>query len=167
MSRRSKAKEIIGNSFLMSDIFPNSFRILVLKMLGVNIGRNFVVKKFNHIDGFNISIGDNSLINRGAFIHTNGSDEAKILIGSQVQIAPNVCFLCTTHKMGLENRRASTIEWGGITVEDGVWIGANVTILPNVIISKGCVIAAGSVVTKNTEPNGLYAGVPAVRKKDL
>ncbi len=40
-------------------------------------------------------------------------------------------------------------------------------IMPGVTIAEGCVVAAGAVVTRSTEPNGLYAGNPAVRKKDL
>ena len=40
-------------------------------------------------------------------------------------------------------------------------------ILPGVTIAEGCVIAAGAVVNKSTEPDGLYAGVPARRVKDL
>lgn len=53
------------------------------------------------------------------------------------------------------------------TVGDGCWIGANATILPGVTVAPGCVIAAGAVVTKDTEPDGLYAGVPARRVRDL
>ncbi|MBR1536811.1 MAG: hypothetical protein IJ630_07725 [Treponema sp.] len=47
-----------------------------------------------------------------------------------------------------------------------MWIGANVTILDGVTVASGCVLAAGSVVTKSTEPNGVYAGVPARRIKE-
>nr|MBQ5604514.1 hypothetical protein [Bacteroidales bacterium] len=43
------------------------------------------------------------------------------------------------------------------------WIGAHVIIKRGVNISDGCVIAMGSVVTKDTEPYGIYAGVPAKR----
>ena len=46
-------------------------------------------------------------------------------------------------------------------IEDDVWIGANCTILDGVRIAKGCIIGAGSVVSKSTEPFGIYAGVPA------
>lgn len=48
-----------------------------------------------------------------------------------------------------------------VTIEDNVWIGANVTILPGVVVGRGSVIAAGSVVTKSVPPNSLVAGVPA------
>ncbi|PZU62885.1 DapH/DapD/GlmU-related protein [Sphingobium sp.] len=52
-------------------------------------------------------------------------------------------------------------------IHNGCWIGLGVTILPGIVIGEGCVIAAGSVVNKNCEKNGLYAGVPAKRVKDL
>ena len=52
---------------------------------------------------------------------------------------------------------------GCIEVMDNVFIGYNVTILPNVKIGQNCIIGAGSTVTKDLEPNGVYAGTPAKR----
>ncbi|WP_447643573.1 acyltransferase [Nocardioides zeae] len=52
-------------------------------------------------------------------------------------------------------------------IGNGAWIGARALILPGVSVSEGCVIAAGAVVNRNTEPHGLYAGVPARRIRDL
>ena len=49
----------------------------------------------------------------------------------------------------------------GIVIEDNVWIGASATILDGVTISKGAVIAAGSVVNKNVDKYAIVAGVPA------
>lgn len=48
-----------------------------------------------------------------------------------------------------------------IIVEDDVWIGHGAQIMPGVIVSRGCVIGAGAIVTKSTEPYGVYVGVPA------
>lgn len=56
---------------------------------------------------------------------------------------------------------------GKIIVESGCWIGANVTILPGVTIGHGCIVGAGSLVTKDCMPNGLYVGSPAKRIRDL
>jgi len=50
---------------------------------------------------------------------------------------------------------------GFVFLEDDCWIGAGTIILPNVIIGKGALIGAGSVVTKNVEPYSVVAGVPA------
>ena len=51
--------------------------------------------------------------------------------------------------------------YGDIVIDDGVWIGANATILSGVHIAEGCVIAAGAIVTDDTVPYGIYGGVPA------
>ena len=53
-----------------------------------------------------------------------------------------------------------------VVIKDDCWIGGNSTILKGVTIETGCVIAAGAVVTKSTEPYGIYGGVPAKRLSD-
>jgi maltose O-acetyltransferase len=54
-----------------------------------------------------------------------------------------------------------------VIIERGCWIGMGATILPGITIAEGCVIAADCTVTKSTAPNGLYAGTPARRIKNL
>ena len=54
-----------------------------------------------------------------------------------------------------------------ITIGDNCWFGANVSVLQGVTIGNGCVIAAGSVVTKDVPENCLVAGVPATIKKRI
>ena len=48
-----------------------------------------------------------------------------------------------------------------MVIEDDAWVGANVTILKNVHIGRGAIVAAGAVVTRNVGPNEIVAGVPA------
>lgn len=55
---------------------------------------------------------------------------------------------------------------GPIVLEGNIWVCANVTITANTRIATGCVIGANAVVTKDTQPEGLYAGVPARRIRD-
>ena len=50
---------------------------------------------------------------------------------------------------------------GDIIIEDDVWIGANCIILSGVKISRGAIIAAGSVVIKDVAPFTIVGGVPA------
>lgn len=50
---------------------------------------------------------------------------------------------------------------GKVAIGDRAWISSNVTILPGVTVGKGAVIASGAVVTKDVEPYGFYAGIPA------
>jgi acetyltransferase-like isoleucine patch superfamily enzyme len=63
--------------------------------------------------------------------------------------------------MALTGARAAPI-----TLGEDIWLGANVTIVPGVSVADGCVIGAGAVVTKDTQPMGVYMGVPARRVRD-
>ena len=116
------------------------------------------------IVGRDLSIGERSFINRGTFIDA----QAPVRIGRNVAIGHNVLLLTSTHTIGPHDCRAGqqTIV-APVTIGDGTWIGAAAAVLPGVVIGAGCVIAAGAVVTSDCEPDGLYAGVPAVRKRDL
>jgi acetyltransferase-like isoleucine patch superfamily enzyme len=52
-----------------------------------------------------------------------------------------------------------------VHIENNVWIGAKVTINAGITVAYGCVIGANAVITKNTERNGVYVGVPAKKIK--
>ena len=89
-----------------------------------------------------------------------------IKLHNNIMVAAGVCFV--THdasytvlsKLGLGNFPERV---GCIEVMDNVFIGYNATILPNVRIGENCIIGASSTVTKDLEPNGVYAGTPAKR----
>lgn len=53
-----------------------------------------------------------------------------------------------------------------VIIGDDCRIGRRAIIMPGVEIAKGCIIGAGAVVTKNTQPYGIYGGVPAKRMKE-
>ena len=93
--------------------------------------------------------------------------DSKIIIGNKVFIGPEVSMCCASHEIGGYTSRAGKNTYNSIKVGNGCWIGMRSVILPGVNIADGCIIAAGSVVTKSTEPNSLYAGVPARKIKDL
>lgn len=54
-----------------------------------------------------------------------------------------------------------------VIIENEVWIGMNCIILKGVKIGSGSIIAAGSIVTGDVDPNSLYAGNPAKKIKEL
>ncbi len=58
-------------------------------------------------------------------------------------------------------RRAGKDVYKTIHIKEKCWIGAEVLILPGVTIGKGCVVAAGAIVTTDVEENTMVAGVPA------
>ena len=114
--------------------------------------------------GWGLQIGDNSSIGANSYIGCSG----KIVIGNYVMIGPHCTMIAENHnfsKTDIPMQKQGVVN-KGIKIKDDVWIGANVTILDGVTIETGCVLAAGAVVTKSTEPNGIYAGVPARRIKE-
>jgi acetyltransferase-like isoleucine patch superfamily enzyme len=84
-------------------------------------------------------------------------------IGNFVMIGPR-CLFATVHH-GFDDWKSPMIfqpaEEKPITIEDDVWIGANVTVLGGVTIGRGAVVAAGAVVSKNVEAYAIVGGVPA------
>lgn len=114
--------------------------------------------------GWGLVMGHHSSIGAASYIGCSG----KIIIGNNVMIGPHCTMIAENHnfveldidmnKQGVSNK--------GIEIKDNVWIGANVTILDGVVVESGCILAAGAVLTKSTETNGIYAGVPAKRIKD-
>ncbi len=106
-----------------------------------------------------ITIGDSCSINPYCILYGHGG----LKIGDWVRIAAHTVIVPSNHNFSDVNRpiRLQGLTKLGVTIEDDVWIGANVTVLDGAHISTGCVIAAGAVVRGKTEPNGVYGGVPA------
>ena len=106
--------------------------------------------------GFNIEVGDNFFANYNFTV----LDVAKVKIGDNVFIAPNVSIYTAGHPLHPEARN-SMYEYGiAVTIGDSCWIGGNAVICPGVTIGSGVVIGAGSVVTKDIPDNCLAAGNP-------
>ena len=102
-------------------------------------------------------MGKNSFINVRSFLDLG----ADIIIGDNVSIGMGTSLINSSHSIGNEDRRAGEVVALPVIIEDGSWIGANVTILPGITIGKGVIVAACSTVTENCSPNCLYAGTPA------
>lgn len=103
--------------------------------------------------GIGTHIGDNTIIDVAC----------DIIIGKEIAIGPN-CVIYT-HDHNYKDKTMASWKGGvvkhAIVINDGAWIASSVTILPNVKIGERCVVAAGSVLTKNAISNHIYGGVPA------
>ena len=90
-------------------------------------------------------------------------------IGSHVNLAQGITVTALNHNFDDTNKRIDEqgVSTNPVTIEDDVWIGANAVILPGVTIGEHCVVAAGSVVTKDVPPHSLVAGVPAKVMKQI
>lgn len=154
------------NKVAASTLIGNVLRTKLYKMCGVSINTN-QIRGDVYFHSKHVHIGKNSFINMFTSIFSSIDERGIVTIGDNCQIAMHVLLCTHTHAIVNEDGRAGETEFYPITIEDGCWIGARAVILPGVRIGKGCIIAAGAVVNKNCEPNGLYAGVPARRIKDL
>jgi len=128
----------------------------------IELGNNVRIQKnsFLHAIDANLSIGDDSFLGTNSQLSAVRGD---IKIGSNCLIASNCVFRPDNHKIDRIdipiNQQGYDI--GDIVLEDDVWIGANSVVLKDVLLSKGSVVAAGSVVNKKVSPYDIVAGVPA------
>lgn len=104
-------------------------------------------------------------------VNTPGNS-ARLVIGDYVSIADGVVFLLNAEhststlstypfKVKILGADAEALSKGDIIVDDDVWIGYGATILSNVHIGQGAVVAASSVVTHDVPPYSIVGGVPA------
>ena len=80
-----------------------------------------------------------------------------IYLGDRVQIGPHVTIVTDNHDFANRN----VLICKPVKIGNGVWIGANVTILPGVTVGENAVIAAGAVVTTDVPANSIVGGNPA------
>src|SRR5258708_1044726 len=153
----------------------------------ITIGANSLLGP-NAVIYYDVEIGENTLIGDSASIREQCKIGSKCIIGRCVTInynstigdrvkimdlthvtgnchIGNDVFISTT--VGMTNDNAigkkgySDEEVLGPIIEDGVGVGAGVTLLPKVVIGKDAIVGAGSVVTKDVAPGTLVMGIPA------
>jgi len=105
-------------------------------------------------EGSHISIGEHTFINYGASI----TAYREVRIGSHCLLGHHLRII-DRNEHGLEQREIA--QAAPVLIEDHVWIGAHVIILPGVRIGRPSAIGAGSVVTKDVPANCLAVGNPA------
>lgn len=128
-----------------------------------------------HIQSFEavrIECLPNSLLELGHKSYINHDSEIRcrerITIGNNVSIAYNVLIQDSDYHTMYDEQGKDKPQTLPIAIEDDVWIGANAIILKGVTLGKGCVVAAGAVVTKSAPAYSLIGGNPArIIKQDI
>ena len=127
-----------------------------LKLLKVKIGKETnILKNVKLNTPSNIEIGNNCVINSHVLLDGRG---CKIIIGNNVDIARETNIWTLEHNPHDDFHKT---KGGNVVIEDYVWIASRVTILPNVTIGKGAVIASGAIV------GGIPAKIISTRKSKL
>lgn len=143
----------------------DSERLPIMKEILGSVGNTYYFQgpvRFNY--GSHTFIGENFFANFNLTV----MDDARVYIGDNVAIGPNVSLMATNHpllpqeRMGMdEEGRTTMAEYAeDIHIGDNVWIACNTVIIGGVTIGKNCVIGAGSVVTKDIPEGYLAYGNP-------
>jgi acetyltransferase-like isoleucine patch superfamily enzyme len=144
--------------------FPNCFLQGLGERLIVADHVEFYPNSYISFGGGSLEIGHHTHFAPGCCLYGHGG----LKIGPYCNIAANCVLATVGHDPVIRDQPMALAPAckGPITLVEDVWLGANVTVTADVTIAKGCVIGANAVVTKNTEPFGLYVGVPARRLRD-
>lgn len=136
--------------------FRGRFWSLFVGEMGARV---FVLKGVVFASPKGIKIGHDVSINHNASLDGHGG----LKIGSYSMIGPNSIILTSNHgfKEPLVPMTCQDVVCGPVVLEEDVWIGANVVVLPNVHISRGAIVGANAVVTKDVEAYSIVGGVPA------
>ena len=144
-------------SFFWINVGQKQIRAFCGKLILTKCGRHVNIEKGAEFPS-SVEIGDNSGI--GIRAQING----KVVIGKNVMMGPDVCIFTRNDAYARTdipmNAQGFDIE-KPVVIEDDVWIGARVIILPGVRIGTGAIIGAGAVVTKDVPAYAVVGGNPA------
>ena len=143
VSEREACKEVC---YELNSLRPSQKkeRESIIRRLFGKTGKSFLIEQPFYCDyGYNIEVGENFYANVNLVI----LDGAKVCIGDNAFIAPNVGIYTAGHPLDAEQRNRGLEYARPVTIGHNVWIGAGVNILPGVTIGDNTVMGAGSVVT--------------------
>ena len=147
------------------DITQAKEREAILRELLGSCGKNAFIINARFDYGKNTYIGDEFSANFNFTV----LDCAEVRIGNNVLIGPNCTIAPPTHPRLPEDRNFRIDRNGKrhlyefakpVTIGNDVWIGSNVIVCPGVKIGDGCIIGAGSVVTRDIPAYHVAVGVP-------
>jgi putative colanic acid biosynthesis acetyltransferase WcaF len=151
---------LVNALFFINPFNPfNSIKKGLLRFFGSKIGRGVVLKPNINIKyPWKLTIGDSVWIGEGVWIDNLGP----VFIGDNTSISQGALLLTGSHNY--KNIGFDLIV-KGITLEDGVWIGAKSIVCPGVTCRSHSILTVGSVATSDLDAYFIYQGVPAEKKR--
>lgn len=151
----------IKGIFFLNPIFPFvGFKVFLLRMFGAKVGNGVVIKPSVNIKyPWLLEIGNHVWIGEMVWIENH----CKVVIGSNVCLSQGATIMTGNH-----DYKKSTFDLivKNVTLEDGVWVGANAIVCPGVHCATHSILTVNSVANKNMEPWWIYQGNPAVKVRE-
>ena len=149
----------LPGSYLVGGAIWRYLRLGTCRQLFRKCGENVnIVRGAYFGSGEQLSVGNNSGLGTNCWIGRGSSIGANVMMGADVIVFTRNHETSRTDIPMLEQGYA---DYQPVVIEDDVWIGARVIILPGVHIGKGAVIGAGSVVPRDVPDYAVVAGNPA------
>ncbi|MFL5319943.1 MAG: WcaF family extracellular polysaccharide biosynthesis acetyltransferase [Myxococcaceae bacterium] len=135
--------------------WPSSFKRALLRLFGGKIGARVVIKPRVTIKyPWNLEVGDDCWIGEHAWLDSL----AKISLGHDAVLSQD-CFIETGNHDW--SKPTFDLVLKPVVIEAGAWAAARSTLLPGARLASHAVLGAGSVLSGDTEPFGIYSGIPA------
>jgi acetyltransferase-like isoleucine patch superfamily enzyme len=145
---------------LIGFVPSHSLRKILYRLVGMQIGsRSYIYAGAEIRNPKQIIIGNDTVIGHGAVL----DGRRGLRIGNNVNFSSGVWIWTLQHD---PQSPGFTSVGAEVVIEDYAWISARAMVLPGVHVARGCVVAAGAIVTKDTTPNSIFAGIPAKKIGD-
>ncbi len=147
--------------FFINPFFTFSgIKVFLLKFFGAKVGKNVLIKPSVNIKyPWLLTIGDNVWIGEKVWI----DNLCLVVIGDNVCISQGALLLTGNHNY---KKESFDLTIGNIVLEEGVWIGANATVCPNVKCKSHSILTVGSVARSELKEYSIYQGNPAIKIRE-
>ena len=147
---------LVSNIFFLTNIpYPSKFKVLILKSFGCRIGDKVVIKPWVKIKfPWMLTVGNSVWFGESVWI----DNISYVIIGNNVCISQESLLITGNHNYSSEKFELISKP---IIIEDNVWLGEFVSVLPGVTIGKGTIVGANSVVSKSLPSYVIAVGSPA------
>src|SRR5581483_4729693 len=157
-------------SGLFPDFFSGVIRTRLYRKIGFAIGTDSFIMGNVLVSGSMENMYNQLSLGRRCCVsnHVTVNLDAPLIVGDDVTIGPYVRIYTGTHVLGPGSRRCLPAVVGKpVQIGDGCWLGIGVTVLPGTKLGRGCVVAAGAVVSGEIPANSYVEGIPARVVREL
>jgi putative colanic acid biosynthesis acetyltransferase WcaF len=152
---------LVNAAFLLSALpWPYRLKVALLRLFGARVGQGVVIKpRVNVKYPWRLAIGDHAWIGEAAWIDSL----AQVTIGADTCLSQGCVIETGNHDW---SRPGFDLVVKPVVLEEGAWAAVGSLLLPGSRLASHAVLGAGSVLSGDTEPYGVYVGIPAVKVKE-